>query len=156
MIGYSDEVADGPLGVRFTADVRRLLRSAQDHTRRLGHGAVDTVHLLLALTEESDRAVGSVLASEGVTLDELRGAALARTGSGAFPTQTSIPYSPQATLVFELAAGEADLLGHERIGPEHILLGVLSEGSGLGARVLSDVGAHLPRVRQRVAEHHLA
>ncbi|MDY7099996.1 MAG: Clp protease N-terminal domain-containing protein [Actinomycetota bacterium] len=97
-----------------------------------------------------------MLAAEGVRLDELRTSALARTGSGAFPDQTSIPYTPQATLVFELAAGEADLLGHPRIGPEHILLGVMSEGSGIGSRVLSAAGAHLPRVRQRVAELHLA
>jgi ATP-dependent Clp protease ATP-binding subunit ClpC len=143
---------------RFTDRARRVVVRAQEEARTLNHSYLGTEHLLLALTHESTGGLGAgVLESLGIGLEAVRQRVEEVTGRGQQAPAGRIPFTPQAKKVLELALQESRALGHNYIGTEHILLGVIHEGDGVAAHVLSELGADLDGAREQVirllAEH---
>ena len=135
---------------RFTDRARNAVRVAQEEARRLGHASVGTEHLLLGLLAEPDGIGARALAALGLSLDGL-GAEVERTvGRGEGAPAGHIPFQPRSKKVLELSLREALQLGHNYIGTEHIVLGLVREGQGVAAQVLVGQGADLPAVRQEV------
>ena len=138
---------------RFTDRARRVVVRAQEEARRLDHHYLGTEHILLALTHEStDGTAAKVLESLGIGLEAARQQVEEVTGRGTQPPSGHIPFTPQAKKVLELALSESRVLGHNYIGTEHILLGLIREGDGVAAQVLVKLGADLDRVRQQVIQ----
>jgi ATP-dependent Clp protease ATP-binding subunit ClpC len=138
---------------RFTDRARRVVDLARHEARTLGHDHIGTEHILLGLIEEG-RGVGTTaLTSMGINLDEMRQAVQDSIGRGAQPPPESehIPFSPQAKKALELSLREANQLGHNYIGTEHILLGLIREGGG-AAQLLAGAGVDHGRARQQVIE----
>ena len=138
---------------RFTDRARRVVDLARHEARTLGHDHIGTEHILLGLIEEG-RGVGTTaLTSMGINLDEMRQAVQDSIGRGAQPPRESehIPFSPQAKKALELSLREANQLGHNYIGTEHILLGVIREGGG-AAQLLAGAGVDHDRARRQVIE----
>ncbi|MEV6849940.1 ATP-dependent Clp protease ATP-binding subunit [Actinoplanes sp. NPDC051411] len=130
---------------RFTDRARRVVVLAQDEARMLNHNYIGTEHLLLGLLSEGEGAAAQALKGLGVSLQDIR----RRVDRGEAEPGGHIPFTPRAKKVLELALREALQLGHNYIGTEHILLGLVREGDGVAARLL---GADLGQVRQRVLE----
>ena len=138
---------------RFTDRARRVLVLAQEEARLLNHSFIGTEHILLGLIHEGEGLAAKALESLGISLEAVRERVEETIGpAGAGPTGDSPPFTPRAKKVLELSLREALQLGHNYIGTEHILLGLVREGEGVGAQVLVSLGADLPRVRQQVIQ----
>jgi ATP-dependent Clp protease ATP-binding subunit ClpA len=123
---------------RFTKRARHVVVLAQEEARGLQHNYIGTEHLLLGLLGEPEGLAGTALTAAGVTLAPTRDAVRARVGLGKKPISGHIPFTPRAKKVLELGLREALALHHNYIGTEHLLLGVIREGDGVGAQVLRD------------------
>ena len=137
---------------RFTDQARRVVVLAQREARIRSHDQVDSGHVLLGLVSEDEGVAARVLVSLGISLAVVRRQVEERIGQGQPPPPARIQFSPQAKKVLELSLREALQLGHSHIGTEHILLGLIGEGDGTGARVLAGLGAELGLVRQQVIQ----
>lgn len=137
---------------RFTDRARRVVVLAQDEARRLNQNYIGTEHLLLGLIHEGDGIAARALETMGISLEAVRAQVIEIIGEGEQPTTGHIPFTPRARKVLEFSMREALQLGHNYIGTEHILLGLLREGDGVAAQVLIKLGADLNNVRQTVIE----
>jgi ATP-dependent Clp protease ATP-binding subunit ClpC len=135
---------------RFTDRARRVLVLAQEEARLFNHGFIGTEHILLGLIRERDGVAAQALSELGITLEAVRTKVEEVVGLPSSPSPGSPPFTPRAKKVLDLSLRQALQLGHSYIGTEHLLLGVVQEGEGVGARVLVSQGADLARVRQRV------
>ena len=137
---------------RFTDRARRAVVLAQEEARMLNHGYIGTEHLLLGLVHEGEGVAAKALDAMGIGLEKVRQEVEALIGHGKGPPSGHIPFTPRAKKVLELSLRESNQLGHNYIGTEHILLGVIREGHGVAAQVLVKLGADLSRVRQQVIQ----
>jgi ATP-dependent Clp protease ATP-binding subunit ClpC len=137
---------------RFTDRARRSVVLAQEEARKLNHNYIGTEHILLGLLREEDGVAAKALASLGVSLEDVRRDVGEIVGRGSEVPRGHIPFTPRAKKVLELSLREALQLGHNYIGTEHILLGLIREGEGVAAQVLQKLGADLNRVRQTVVQ----
>ena len=137
---------------RFTDRARRVVVLAQDEARSLNHNYIGTEHLLLGLITEGEGVAAKALESLDINKDAVRSAVIDIIGEGEKPVEGHIPFTPRAKRVFELSLREALQLGHNYIGTEHLLLGLLKEGEGVASQVLIKLGADLGKVRQTVIE----
>jgi ATP-dependent Clp protease ATP-binding subunit ClpA len=137
---------------RFTDRARRVVVLAQEEARMLNHGYIGTEHILLGLIQENDGVAAKALESLGVSLEAVRSQVEEIIGQGQAAPTGHIPFTPRAKKVLELSLREALQLGHNYIGTEHILLGLIREGEGVAAQVLQKLGADLNRVRQAVLQ----
>jgi ATP-dependent Clp protease ATP-binding subunit ClpC len=137
---------------RFTDRARRALVLAQDEARLLNHNFIGTEHLLLGLAREDDGVAAKALASLGIRLDAVRQKVAETAWPAGTSSTSSPPFTPRAKRVLELSLREALQLGHNYIGTEHILLGLVREGDAVAAQVLVGLGADLARVRQQVLD----
>ena len=135
---------------RFTDRARRVVVLAQEEARMLNHNYIGTEHILLGLIQEGEGVAAKALESMGISLDGVREQVQEIIGQGRQAPSGHIPFTPRAKKVLELALREALQLGHNYIGTEHILLGLIREGEGVAAQVLVKLGADLGRVRQQV------
>ncbi|MCO8190383.1 ATP-dependent Clp protease ATP-binding subunit [Tropheryma whipplei] len=135
---------------RFTDKARRVIVLAQEEARTLSHNYIGTEHVLLGLISEGDGIAAQALESLDITLERAREGVAELIGRGQNATSGHIPFTPRAKKVLELSLREALQLGHNYIGTEHILLGILHEGEGIAAQVLVNMGAELPAIQQRV------
>jgi ATP-dependent Clp protease ATP-binding subunit ClpC len=135
---------------RFTERARQVVVLAQEEARDLKHNYIGTEHLLLGLLREGDGVAARVLGSLEVALEDVRGEIMRIVGEGEHEAQGQIPFTPRAKKVLELALREALSLGHNYIGTEHILLGLVRESEGVAARILNDLDADADRIRQEV------
>ncbi len=135
---------------RFTDRARRVVVLAQTEARMLNHNYIGTEHILLGLIHEGEGVAARALEAFGVSLEEVRGEIEEIIGQGQSAHTGHIPFTPRAKKVLELSLREALQLGHNYIGTEHILLGLIAEGEGVGAQVLVKRGATLERVRGEV------
>jgi ATP-dependent Clp protease ATP-binding subunit ClpA len=134
---------------RFTERARRVVVLAQEEARLLDHNYIGTEHLLLGLIREGEGVAAKVLAALGISLDAVREQVIGIVGRGEQPPSGHVPFTPRAKKVLALSLREATQLGHNYIGTEHILLGLIREGEGVAARVLTQLGADLDRTRQQ-------
>jgi ATP-dependent Clp protease ATP-binding subunit ClpC len=137
---------------RFTDRARRAVVLAQEEARMLNHDYIGTEHLLLGLVREYDGVAGKALTSLDISLEAVRKQVEEIIGQGQAVPRGHIPFTPRAKKVLELSLREALQLGHNYIGTEHILLGLIREGEGVSAQVLLKLGADLNRVRQTVIQ----
>jgi len=137
---------------RFTDRARRVVVMAQEEARTLNHNFVGTEHILLGLLREGEGIAAKALESLGISLDAVRQRVEEIIGHGEHTPSGSIPFTPGAKRTLELSLTEAVQLGHEYVGTEHILLGLIREGEGVAAQVLVKQGADLDRVRQQVTQ----
>jgi len=137
---------------RFTDRARRVMVLAQEEARMLDHAHIGTEHLLLGLIHEGEGVAARALESLNISLSAVRQEVEEIIGRGKQPPSGHIPFTPRAKNVLELSLRESNQLGHNYIGTEHILLGLLREGEGVAAQVLAKMGADLNRVRQQVIE----
>jgi ATP-dependent Clp protease ATP-binding subunit ClpC len=137
---------------RFTDRARRVVVLAQEEARMLNHNYIGTEHLLLGLIHEGQGVAATALESLGVSLEAVRAQVEEIIGQGQEAPSGHIPFTPRAKKVLELSLRESRQLGHDYIGTEHILLGLLREGEGVASQVLVRLGADLNRVRQQVIE----
>jgi ATP-dependent Clp protease ATP-binding subunit ClpC len=137
---------------RFTDRARRVVVMAQEEARMLNHTYVGTEHILLGLLREGEGLAAKALESLGISLDTVRQQVEEIIGHGEHTPPGHIPFTPRAKKVLELSLAESVQLGHEYVGTEHILLGLISEGDGVAAQVLVKRGADLDRVRQQVIQ----
>src|SRR5215472_5120624 len=137
---------------RFTPRARRSVVAAQEEARTLGHNYIGTEHVLLGLLSEPDGLAARALGPFGVSLASTREEVAAKVGTGTEPTKGHIPFTPRAKKTLELALREALELHHNYIGTEHILLGVIREGDGVGAQILKAHAADLLPVRMAVLD----
>ena len=137
---------------RFTDRARRVVVLAQEEARLLDHNYIGTEHILLGLVHEEEGVAARALTELGVSLEAVRDEVRQTIGQGDSPSAGHIPFTPRAKKVLELSLREALALGHNYIGTEHILLGLLREGQGVGAEVLVRLGADQERVRQQVIQ----
>jgi hypothetical protein len=135
---------------RFTEGARQVVVLAQTEARELKHDQIGTEHLLLGLLRNEDRLAARVLTSLGVTLDRVRVLVVEDVGVGDETPTGQIPFTPRAKKVLELALREALSLGHNYIGTEHILLGLVRERDGVAARVLREFDADAEKVRNEI------
>jgi hypothetical protein len=135
---------------RFTERARQVVVLAQEEARTLGHNYIGTEHILLGLLREQEGVAARVLESLGVTIEQARGKVLRIVGSGEEVTSGQIPFTARAKKVLELALREALGLGHNYIGTEHILLGMMRENEGVAARILLDFDADAEKIRNEV------
>src|SRR6476646_8979905 len=135
---------------RFTDRARRVVFLAQEEARMLNHNYIGTEHILLGLIHEGEGGAAKALESLGISLDAVRQQVEEIIGQGQQAPSGHIPFTPRAKKVLELSLREALQLGHNYIGTEHILLGLIREGEGVAAQVLVKLGADLNRVRQQV------
>ncbi|MEJ7649685.1 MAG: ATP-dependent Clp protease ATP-binding subunit [Nakamurella sp.] len=137
---------------RFTDRARRVVVLAQEEARMLNHNYIGTEHILLGLIHEGEGVAAKALESLGIALEGVRAQVEEIIGQGAQAPSGHIPFTPRAKKVLELSLREALQLGHNYIGTEHILLGLIREGEGVAAQVLIKLGADLNRVRQQVLQ----
>jgi ATP-dependent Clp protease ATP-binding subunit ClpA len=135
---------------RFTDRARRVVVLAQEEARLLNHNYVGTEHLLLGLIHEGQGVAAKALESLGISLEAVRAQVEEIIGRGQQAPTGHIPFTPRAKKVLELSLREAKQLGHNYIGTEHILLGLIHEGEGVAAQVLVKLGADLSRARGQV------
>jgi ATP-dependent Clp protease ATP-binding subunit ClpC len=126
---------------RFTDRARRVLVLAQEEARQLNHSFIGTEHILLGLIHEGEGVAAKVMESLGVTLEEVRARVDEMIGPAGAAAIASPPFTPRAKKVLELSLREALQLGHNYIGTEHLLLGIVREGEGVAAQVLVSLGA---------------
>ena len=132
---------------KFSERARRVLTLAQEEAQHLGHSHIGTEHILLGLVGEDEGVAAKVLISSGVSLSKVRSAVEFIIGHGEKPSSGEIGLTSGAKKVIELAIDEARHLGHNYIGTEHLLLGLLHEGEGVAASVLNSLGVTLERAR---------
>ena len=137
---------------RFTDRARRVVVLAQEEARLLNHNYIGTEHILLGLIHEGEGVAAKALESLGISLEAVRAQVEEIIGHGGSAPSGHIPFTPRAKKVLELSLREALQLGHNYIGTEHILLGLIREGEGVAAQVLVKLGADLSRVRQQVIQ----
>ena len=137
---------------RFTDGARRVIVFAQDEARELNHSYIGTEHLLLGLTREDEGVAAQALRELEISQDAVREQVTEIIGRGDRPPSGHIPFTPRAKKVLELSLRESLQLSHSYIGTEHILLGLVGEGEGVGAQVLVKLGGSLSRVREKVIE----
>ncbi len=141
-----------PLFDKYTDRAKRVLMLAQEEARRFNHNYIGTEHLLLGLVREGEGIAAKVLYDMGVDLTKVRSAVEFIIGRGERVNVGDISLTPRAKKVIELAAEEARRLGHNYIGTEHLLLGLVREGEGIAAGVLESLGVSLEKVRQKVIQ----
>ena len=137
---------------RFTDRSRRVVVLAQEEARMLNHNYIGTEHILLGLIRESDGLAARALESLEISLGAVRQQVEEIIGRGQEAPTGPVPFTPRAKKVLALSLRESLQLGHNYIGTEHILLGLLREGDGVAAQVLVRLGADLNRVRQQVIQ----
>jgi ATP-dependent Clp protease ATP-binding subunit ClpA len=139
---------------RFTDRARRVVVLAQEEARLLNHDYIGTEHLLLGLAHEGQGVAAKALEVLGIRLEAIRSQVEEIIGRGESEAASSghIPFTPRAKKVLELSLRESQQLGHNYIGTEHILLGLIREGQGVAAQVLVKLGADFSRVRQQVIQ----
>jgi ATP-dependent Clp protease ATP-binding subunit ClpC len=137
---------------RFTDRARRVVVLAQEEARMLNHNYIGTEHILLGLIHEGEGVAAKGLEALGISLEGVRAQVEEIIGQGQQAPSGHIPFTPRAKKVLELSLREALQLGHNYIGTEHILLGLIREGEGVAAQVLVKLGADLNRVRQQVIQ----
>lgn len=137
---------------RMTDRARRVVVLAQEEARMLNHIYIGTEHLLLGLIHEGEGVAAKSLESLGISLEDVRSQVEEIIGQGQQVEVGHIPFTPRAKKVLELSLREALQLGHNYVGTEHILLGLIREGEGVAAQVLVKLGAELVRVRQQVIQ----
>jgi hypothetical protein len=137
---------------RFTDRARRVVVMAQEEARMLNHNYIGTEHILLGLIREGEGVAAEALESLGISLDAVRQQVEEIIGLGQEAPSGHIPFTRRAKKVLELSLRESLQLGHNYIGTEHILLGLIREGDGVAAKVLVRLGADLNRVRQQVIQ----
>ena len=137
---------------RFTDRARRVVVLAQEEARMLNHNYIGTEHILLGLIHEGEGVAAKSLESLEIRLEQVRAQVEEIIGPGQQAPSGHIPFTPRAKKVLELSLREALQLGHNYIGTEHILLGLIREGEGVAAQVLVKLGADLHRVRQQVIQ----
>jgi ATP-dependent Clp protease ATP-binding subunit ClpC len=135
---------------RFTDRARRVVVMAQEEARKMNHKYIGTEHLLLGLLAEGEGVAAKSLGSLGIDLNSTRETVIQTVGVGQQAPTGHIPFTPRAKKVLELALREALQLGHNYIGTEHILLGLIREGEGVAAQVLGQADAGLQKIRQTV------
>ncbi|GAB3264351.1 ATP-dependent Clp protease ATP-binding subunit [Alteromonas gracilis] len=148
----SDLRSDAHMFERFTDRARRVVVLAQEEARMLSHNYIGTEHILLGLIHEGDGIAAKALESLSISLEAVRAQVEEIIGQGQQAPSGHIPFTPRAKKVLELSLREALQLGHNYIGTEHILLGLIREGEGVAAQVLQKLGADLNRVRQQVIQ----
>ncbi|WP_046453545.1 ATP-dependent Clp protease ATP-binding subunit [Corynebacterium camporealensis] len=137
---------------RFTDRARRVIVLAQEEARMLNHNYIGTEHILLGLIHEGEGVAAKALESMGISLEDVRREVEDIIGQGSQPHTGHIPFTPRAKKVLELSLREGLQMGHKYIGTEFLLLGLIREGEGVAAQVLTKLGADLPRVRQQVIQ----
>ncbi len=137
---------------RFTDRARRVVVLAQEEARLLNHNYIGTEHILLGLIHEGEGVAAQALESLGISLEAVRNQVEEIIGQGSSSPSGHIPFTPRAKKVLELSLREALQLGHNYIGTEHVLLGLIREGEGVAAQVLVKLGADLSKVRQEVIQ----
>ena len=137
---------------RFTDRARRVVVLAQEEARNLNHNYIGTEHILLGLIHEGEGVAAQALEAMGISLESVREQVEEIIGQGTEAPSGHIPFTPRAKKVLEYSLREALQLGHNYIGTEHILLGLIREGDGVAAQVLTNLGADLPSVRQQVIQ----
>jgi len=137
---------------RFTDRARRVVVLAQEEAKMLNHNYIGTEHILLGLIHEGEGVAAKALESLEISLEAVREQVQEIIGQGQQAPTGHIPFTPRAKKVLELSLREALQLGHNYIGTEHILLGLIREGEGVAAQVLVKLGADLNRVRQQVIQ----
>ena len=135
---------------RFSERARQVVVLAQDEARALGHDYIGTEHLLLGLLREEEGIAARVLESLDITVEEVRAQVVRVVGPGDETPTGQIPFTPRAKKVLELSLREALALGHDYIGTEHVLLGLVRENQGVAARILVDFEADAETVRNDV------
>ncbi len=135
---------------RFTDRARRVVVRAQEAARNLDHDWIGTEHVLLGLIHEGSGVAAKVLESLAISPDAVRQRVEELVGRGEQAPSGHIPFTPQAKDVLRLALSESADLGHHYIGTEHILLGLISQGEGVAAQVLTEFGVDLDGARERV------
>jgi ATP-dependent Clp protease ATP-binding subunit ClpA len=136
---------------RFTDRARRVVVLSQEEARALDHNYIGTEHILLGLIGEGEGVAAHALAASGVTLEAARSRVEQEVGRGDSTPSGHIPFTPSAKRLLELSLRQALALGHSHIGTEHVLLGLLEEGSGTGYQVVVALGGRPEEVRSRVA-----
>src|SRR5690349_21099374 len=139
-----------PMFERFTERARQVVVLAQDEARALKHNYIGTEHILLGLLREEEGLAARVLESLDITVEEVRAQVARIVGQGDEVTTGQIPFTPRAKKVLELALREALSLGHNYIGTEHILLGLVRENEGVAARILLDFDADADKIRNEI------
>ena len=154
VLGLTEDRPKGapPMFERFTDRARRVVVLAQEEARMLNHNYIGTEHILLGLIHEGEGVAAKGLESLGISLEGVRAQVEEIIGQGQQAPSGHIPFTPRAKKVLELSLREALQLGHNYIGTEHILLGLIREGEGVAAQVLVKLGADLNRVRQQVIQ----
>ena len=137
---------------KFTDKARRVVVLAQEEAKLLNHNYIGTEHILLGLIHEGEGVAAKALESLGINLDSVRQQVQEIIGQGQQAPAGHIPFTPRAKKVLELSLREALQLGHSYIGTEHLLLGLIREGEGVAAQVLTKLGADTNRVRQQVIQ----
>ena len=137
---------------KFTDKARRVVVLAQEEAKLLNHNYIGTEHILLGLIHEGEGVAAKALESLGINLDSVRDQVQEIIGQGQQAPSGHIPFTPRAKKVLELSLREALQLGHSYIGTEHLLLGLIREGEGVAAQVLTRLGADTNRVRQQVIQ----
>jgi len=137
---------------KFTDKARRVVVLAQEEAKLLNHNYIGTEHILLGLIHEGEGVAAKALESLGINLDAVRDQVQEIIGQGQQAPSGHIPFTPRAKKVLELSLREALQLGHSYIGTEHLLLGLIREGEGVAAQVLTRLGADTNRVRQQVIQ----
>ncbi len=135
---------------RFSDRARRVVVLAQEEARMLNHNYIGTEHLLLGLMHEGEGVAAKALESLGISLEAVRQQVGEIIGQGQQAPSGHIPFTPRAKKVLELSLREVQQLGDNYIGTEHILLGLIREGGGVGAQILVKLGAELNGVRRQV------
>ncbi|MFS1514709.1 ATP-dependent protease ATP-binding subunit ClpC [Chengkuizengella sp. SCS-71B] len=136
---------------RFTERAQKVLALAQEEAVRLGHNNIGTEHILLGLIREGEGIAAKAIVSLGLSLEKIQDEVESLIGRGK-EQPSNIAYTPRAKKVIELSMDEARKLGHTYVGTEHILLGLIREGEGVAARVLSNLGINLNKARQKVLQ----
>ena len=137
---------------RMTDRARRVVALANEEARSLNHSYIGTEHILLGLLNEGDDVGYQALVRHGMSSEKARERVREIIGEGVEAPSGHIPFTPRAKKVFELSLREAIQLGHNYIGTEHLLLGLVREGGGVGAQVLSGLGLELASLRQTVSQ----
>ncbi len=137
---------------RFTDRARRVVVLAQEEARLLDHSYIGTEHVLLGLLHEGEGVAAAVLGSLGVDRGRAQAVVVELVGRGTSAPAGHVPFTPRAEKVLELSLREALQLGHNYIGTEHLLLGLIREGEGVGAQALRSFGLELPATRDAVVD----
>ena len=135
---------------RFTDRARRIITLSQEQARSFNHNYIGTEHILLGILDEKESIAAQALVSSRIELDEARQLLLDIIGLGGTPATGHIPFTPRVKKILDLSLREALQLGHNYIGPEHLLLGLIREGEGVAAQILVKLGADLNDLRKQV------